>query len=188
MFAIIGVLAGIISFASNLPYIYDTIKRKTKPHRVTWGIFFLLNLIFLGNQLAAGATNSIWLVVAFAVSTFTIFLLSLRNGVGGSTKLDVVVLVGALLGVAIWQLLDAPVASIIANVTVAAIASIPTYKKAWTHPNTETKVSYSVGAFSALLSAISVGKLDFVLLLLPIYSVIYQGSIFLILIRRNFSS
>lgn len=185
MLLVIGILGGILSFTSTIPYILDTIKKKTRPHRVTWGIFFLLNVIFLGNQLAAGAKSSIWLVVAFALSTFIVFILSLRNGVGGRTKLDIIVLIGALIGVVVWQLLDTPLASIIANLTVAAIASIPTYKKAWTHPQTETALSYSVGAFSAFLSALSVGKLDIVLLLLPIYSICYQGSIYFILIRHN---
>ncbi len=185
MLALIGILGGILSFTSNIPYMYDTIKKKTKPHRVTWGIFFLLNIIFLGNHIAAGATSSIWLVVAFTLSTFTIFTLSLRNGVGGTTKLDIAVLIGAILGVVIWQLIHSPIASIIVNITCAAIASIPTYKKAWIHPQTETKISYSLGAFASLLSAVSVGKIDLALLLLPIYSFIYQGTIYIILIRRN---
>ena len=188
MLAVLGILAGIVSFASNIPYIYDTIKKKTKPHRVTWGIFFLLNIIFLGNQLAAGATNSIWLVVAFAIATGTVFALSLERGIGGTTKLDIIVLLGALVGVVIWQLLNAPLASVVANLIVASIATIPTYKKAWTHPETETKVSYSVGAFSAFLAAISVGKWDAALLLLPMYSIVYQGSIFLILMGRSKNS
>jgi len=185
MLAALGILAGILSLASNVPYIIDTVKGKTKPHRVTWGIFFLLNIIFLGNQLAAGATSSIWLVVAFTLSTFIIFSLSLRFGVGGTTKLDIILLFGALSGVVVWQMMDAPVASIIANILVATIASIPTYKKAWSQPGTETTISYSVGALAASLSAISIGKPDIVLLLLPVYSAVYQGSIAAILIRKR---
>ncbi len=185
MFAAIGIFAGILSFLANIPYIIDTVKKKTKPHRVTWGVFFLLNIIFLANQLAAGATSSIWLVVAFAISTFTVFILSLRFGVGGTTKLDILVLLGAISGVIVWQLLDSPAPSIIANLIVAAVASIPTYKKAWTHPQTETTISYAVGAIAAILSAVSIGKFDILLLLLPIYSVAYQGSISIILIRNK---
>jgi hypothetical protein len=186
MLVLIGILGGMLSFASSIPYIVDTIKKNTKPHRITWGIFFLLNLIFLGNQLAAGATSSLWLVVAFTLSTFTIFALSLKNGVGGTSRLDVVVLAGALMGVVIWQLLKVPLASIIANLAVAAIASVPTYKKAWTHPKSETPISYFLNGCAALLSTISVGNFNIALLLLPLYSFIYQGSIYLILIRHKF--
>lgn len=188
MFAVIGILGGLLSLGANVPYILDTVKGRTKPHRVTWGIFFLLNVIFLANQLAAGATSSIWLVVAFTISTFTVFLLSIKRGTGGTSKLDIVILAGAILGLIVWQLMHSPVPSIIANLVVAAIASIPTYKKAWTHPHTETKISYSLGAVAALMSAISVGKLDVVLLLLPVYAVIYQGSIALVLSRPQDSS
>lgn len=176
-----------LSFASSIPYIVDTIKKKTKPHRVTWGVFFLLNVIFLGNQLAAGATSSLWLVVAYTLSTFIIFSLSFKNGVGGTSRLDVIVLAGALIGVIIWQLLDAPLASVVANLVVALIASIPTYKKAWAQPKTETSISYFLNACGALLSAISVGSLNIVLLLLPMYAFFYQGSIYLILVRNKFT-
>ena len=188
MYAVLGIVGGLLSLLSNVPYIIDTIKGRTKPHRVTWGIFFLLNCIFIANQLAAGATNSIWLVVAFAVSTGMVFALSFKKGTGGKDVLDLVVLVGALFGVVLWQVLDSPVASIVANLIVAAIASIPTYKKAWLYPQSETAVSYSLGAFAAILSVISVGKIDVALLLLPVYSIIYQGSIYFILIRKRILS
>ena len=99
MYTILGILGGLLALISNIPYIRDILKKTTKPHRVTWGIFFLLNIIFLGNQLAAGATSSIWLVIAFTLSTLIIFSLSLKYGVGGTTKLDVMILIGSLVGV-----------------------------------------------------------------------------------------
>lgn len=185
MLQLIGIAGALLSFGSNIPYIVDTIKKKTKPHRVTWGIFFLLNIIFLGNQLAIGATNSLYLVIAFTVSSGSVFALSFKNGVGGTTKLDVVVLVGALGGVVLWQLLDEPLASVIANIAVAAIASVPTYRKSWLMPETETKIAYLLGAIAATMAAISVGEFNIPLLLLPVYSALYRGAIYLILIRNK---
>jgi hypothetical protein len=184
MYTILGILGGLLALISNIPYIRDILKKTTKPHRVTWGIFFLLNIIFLGNQLAAGATSSIWLVIAFTLSTLIIFSLSLKYGVGGTTKLDVMILIGSLVGVGLWQILQAPIASVLANLVVATIAAIPTYRKAWLQPQTETKLSFLLGTIAAAFTVVSVGGMSLVLLLLPIYSVVYNGSIYLILTKR----
>lgn len=177
MLAFLGVFAGVLSLAGNIPYVIDTLKGKTKPHRVTWGIYFLLNIIFLANQTAAGATSSLWLIISFTLSSLTIFLLSLKFGVGGTTKTDIIVLIGALSGVVIWQILDTPAASVIANVLVSLISSIPTFQKAYLQPASETKLKWILGSIAALFAAISVGALSFTLLLLPVYSFFYQGFI-----------
>lgn len=178
MLAIIGLSGGLLALLSNVPYVINTLKHKTKPHRVTWGIFFLLNIIFLGNHFAAGATSSLWLVIAFTISTFTIFALSFRYGVGGENKFDKLIIAGALIGVVIWQLLDAPIASIVANISVSVIAGLPTLKKAYKSPASETKIKWLVGSCAGLLTVLSVGELDLALLLLPVYTFIFQGTVF----------
>lgn len=177
-----------MALSANVPYIRDILRGTTKPHRVTWGIFFLLNLIFLGNQLASGATSSIWLVVAFVISTFIIFSLSLKYGVGGTTRLDIIILVGALAGVVVWQALQAPLASVVANLTVASIAAVPTYRKAWREPASETKLAFLLGSIAAIFTILSVGELNLALLLLPVYSFAYNGSIYVILSRNHVES
>lgn len=185
MLAVVGLLGGILAFVANIPYITDTLKGRTKPHRVTWGIFLVLNVIFLANQSSVGAINSIWLVIGFILSTLTIFILSLKYGVGGYNKQDMVLLLGALLGVVLWVTTKSPSLSIFSNLLSATFAYIPTFNKAWKNPITETKIKWLLGSIAALLSAISVGKFEIIILLLPIYSFVTQGLIYLILNRHR---
>ena len=185
MLQVLGIAAAVLSLSSNIPYILDTIKGVTQPHRVSWGIFFLLNIISLANQAAAGATSSLWLIGAFTLSTLTIFSLSIKNGVGGSSKLDLIALFGSLAGVIVWQLIDSPTASIVANIIAGGIAGFPTIVKAYRKPESETKIKWFFGAIAGLLAALSVGELNVVLLLLPLDVFLYQGSIVVILILRD---
>jgi len=185
MLAIFGILSGLLSIISNIPYVIDIYKRKTQPHRVTWGIFFLLNIIYLANHISAGATNSLWLIVGFTVSTFIIFILSLKRGVGGSEKLDIFVLISALVGVVLWQITDNPTISIFANALSGIFAAIPTLKKAYIKPESETKIKWFIGIFAGIFAAISVGRLELPLLVLPLLTIIIQGSMFLILTTRG---
>lgn len=183
MLAIIGILGGLLSLLSNIPYIIDTIRGKTKPQRVTWGIFFVLNIIFLFNQSAIGATNSLWLVISFAISTLVIFCLSLAYGVGGYSKRDIAILGGALIGVVLWLALNQPLLSVIMSLVVATLAVIPTFVKAYKNPKSETSIKWLLGGIAALLTVIAVGKFDLVVLF-PVYSFLTQLGIYAIIVYR----
>lgn len=185
MLQVLGIIGGVIAFTSNIPYILDTIKGKTKPHRITWFVLVTLNVTFLANQLGSGADASLWLVVSFLVSTLTIFLLSIKKGVGGGTKLDYVVLAGSLAGLVLWWLFDSPAASTISNLVFASLAFIPTIIKSWHEPGTETNIKWLLGAIGAGFTVISVGAIDLPLLLLPVYSFVLNLGIYLILVRNK---
>ena len=180
-FQLIGIASAVLFIAGDVPYVLDTFSGKTHPHRVTWGVFTLLNAIGFANQYASGASSSLWLFGAGALMTGLIFLGSLRGGEGGKSKADVICLVAALLGVSLWFLLKSPTYSIFANIIADAAALWPTYKKAWQRPESETRVAWLVGTLSVVLDAISVGKLDWRLLILPLASTILQGYVVFLL-------
>lgn len=175
IFKLLGIVSAILFIVCDFPYLVDTIKGTTKPHRVTWGGVVLLNIIGFANQLASGASNSLWLFGAAVLMTGAIFLASLRNGVGGHTKQDVIAIIASAVGLALWAIFSNPVFSIFANVFVATVALLPTFAKARKYPETETKIAWSGGALSALLATISVGTLNWQLLLLPGASTLLQG-------------
>ncbi len=174
IFTALGVLSAVIFILGDIPYLSDTIKGRIKPHRVTWGVVFLLNAIGFANQHSAGARNSLWLFGAAVFMTGAIFIASLKNGVGGNTKLDMFALITSMIGVVLWQTFDSPLLSVIANMLVAIVALIPAFTKARKHPETENGIAYLAGAISSLLAAIAVGKFDITLLLLPVTSTILQ--------------
>ncbi len=174
-YEILGIASGVIFIICDIPYLIDTIVAKTKPHRVSWGVAFLLNLIGLANQFASGAKNSLWIFVASVLMTGLIFLASLKNGVGGHTKQDIYTIIACLSGVALWGLFNSPVFSIVINVFIAIFALIPSFAKARRAPETETKIAWTGGTVSAFLATISVGELNWKLLILPTVSVILQG-------------
>lgn len=185
MLLLIGYLSGVLGLFANVPYIIDIIRGKTKPHRISWSIFLLLNIINFVSQAASGATNSLWLTFGFCLSQAVIVLLAVRRGVGGLGKLDRVCLMGAVMGIGLWLYLQAPIVAIVANTVVATIALIPTLVKAYKKPRTETKITWLLGAVAALLGAIAVGGNDFELLLFPIYSCVVQFLVYVLLVLRE---
>lgn len=185
MFYIIGALSGFIFIVGDIPYILDIIKGNTKPQRVTWLVFFILDLIYLVNQIALGAKGSLILLLSWTLITLLILILSIKNGVGGFAKLDIICLTGVVIGLILWWILKTPLASVICNILVSLVGYIPTLKKSYLKPWTETKISWFTASIAGLLGMWSVGKLDIKLLILPTYSFIMAFIVFIILYTRS---
>ena len=175
IFSILGILSAIIFIIGDIPYFKDAIKGPTKPHRVTWGIIFLVNIIGIANQYASGATDSIWLFWAATIATGSIFFASIFRGVGGHTKYDIIALILSLLGIVAWVIISNPLGSVIANILVSIIAVSPTIKKSKKDPKSETRIAYLLGTISSLLALISVNAWEINLLLPHIFGVIIQA-------------
>lgn len=175
MFQLLGILSALLFIAADIPYIVGIVRGHTKPQRVTWGVVVVLNVIGFANQFASGAKNSLWIFGAASLLTGAIFLLSLWRGVGGRSRLDIFSLVISLGGVGLWVLSGSPKFSIVVNILVGFVALLPTFAKAKKQPETETKITWLLGTVSVLLAAISVGELNFWLLILPVSSTLLQA-------------
>ncbi len=81
IFTILGIFSALLVIAATVPYLIDTIKNNTRPHRVTWGIILSINIVGYTNQLASGAKDSLWFLAAATLMTSLVFLASLWHGV-----------------------------------------------------------------------------------------------------------
>jgi hypothetical protein len=106
---VLGVLAGVVGIADTIPYVRDTIRGSTRPHRGTWLIWSVLAIVVSLSQRADGASWSLIMAAAQAVLTGAIFLLSIRRGEGGLSPADVIMITIAGLGVIGWIVADEPV-------------------------------------------------------------------------------
>jgi hypothetical protein len=80
---VLGLLAGVVGIADTIPYVRDTVRGSTRPHRGTWLIWSVLAIVACLSQRADGASWSLIMAAAQAVLTGVIFLLSIRRGEGG---------------------------------------------------------------------------------------------------------
>jgi hypothetical protein len=186
MLALLGVLAGIGQAISSLPYIRDVLRRKTRPHRATWFIWWVLSAVVFASQRADGARWSLALVAAQFVGTLVIFCLSLRLGEGGGTLVDVLLLSVAGLGVVGWRVAGDPVIATGCVVLADLIAVALMLPKTVRDPRSETLSTYVLGVASVIMAAAAVGSFAPRLLLYPAYLAIADSSVAaLIVIQRR---
>src|SRR5689334_17236243 len=93
-----ALLAGLAAVACTVPYLRDTLRRTTVPHRGSWLIWGALEVVAVEAQRADGARWSLVPLVTQCVGTCLVFGLSVRLGSGGLSRVDLSLLALAGLG------------------------------------------------------------------------------------------
>ena len=106
---VLGVLAVLVGIADTIPYVRDTLRGATRPHRGTWLIWSVLAIVVCLSQRADGASWSLLMAAAQAVLTSLVFVLAIRRGEGGVGASDRVMIAIAAGGVVGWIVADEPI-------------------------------------------------------------------------------
>ena len=143
-----------LSLYGSYNYIYDTIKGTTRPNRVSQGLWAIAPLIGVGAAISSGAG------ILTTVRTFMaglvpliIFLVSFvnKNGYWKTTKFDYFCGVFSIMALVLWLVVDLPVYAVLLAATADFFAAIPTIKKSWTNPESETGIAYVMSILSVLI-------------------------------------
>lgn len=158
----LAIFASLLAVFGNISYLKDTFTNKVKPHPYTWLVWSIVSLVTFFGQLQKGAGIGALPTGVAEAFTIIIFLYSLKyifkDGFGYIRKIDTYFLVAALLGLIPWFITKDPTISVITVVTIDLIAFIPTLRKTWRHPETETPTLYGMNVarhFLAILSLMS---------------------------------
>ncbi len=151
----LAAVASLIAVAGNLPYLIDIIKKRVQPHPYTWLVWTIVSGISFFGQVAKGAGVGAIPTGAAEIFTLIIFLFSLQYGFKNIKKVDTYFLIFALLGLVPWILTKDPTISIIIVVSIDLIAFIPTLRKTWNAPESETPVLYGANVLRHILTLFS---------------------------------
>ena len=83
---VLGVLAVLVGIADTIPYVRDTLRGATRPHRGTWLIWSVLAIVVCASQRADGATWSLLMAGAQGVLTSLVFFLAIGGGEPGGGR------------------------------------------------------------------------------------------------------
>ncbi|MEO8581694.1 MAG: hypothetical protein ABI425_03885 [Patescibacteria group bacterium] len=140
---IISALAVCLTFAAYVPYYRDILKGKTHPHIYSWSLWGLLTVLLVALQIKGGAGAATWVTAAAGVLCLGVVVLSLKDGKKGITTSDTITALLSLTAIGFWLIADQPVVSIILVIFADGLAFIPTVRKSWHKPYTETLSLYA---------------------------------------------
>lgn len=189
LYQLAGYVSGVLIIVSFFPYIQDIFKHKTNPQRASWLIWAILGAIAFFSQLAKGATHSLWFTGLQELGDLSIFLLSIKYGLGGLAKRDIIALLGAGVSLILWYLTKEPATALFIIIFIDGIGGVLTMLKSYEHPKTETMLTYTLTSISGFFGCVAVGKLNFILLAFPLYVCLISLSIVIAIrlgLRRSF--
>ncbi len=183
---IIGAIAVILTFVGYVPYFRDILKNKTKPHAFSWFIWGVIAAIIYALQVSAGAGPGSWVTLGLVVITFSIFFLSLKSGVNYIKRVDIITLVLALSTLPIWLIVKQPLISVIILSAIDILGFIPTVRKSWQNPYSETLSFYVITTLRHALSLFAISEYNLITSLFPATWVIMNALFsFMLMIRRG---
>lgn len=153
LFLIISIIIG---FITPLIGIYSIVKGDFRPQRMTRFLIFVISLLFVGTLFAQGDRNGIFIAVAQLLGGFIIFLLSLKKGIGGYGKLDIVVFCMTILSLIVWKTTQNPTFGLLMSIITDLTAFAPTIIKSWTLPETEEWKFYMSDVIASFFSILSI--------------------------------
>lgn len=185
--AICGLISAALSTLAFLPYIRDTLARKTHPQRASWLVWSVLGSISFMSQIYEGAVQSLLFASAQVGGTILVFVLSLWLGVGGLlNRRDASVLAIAAVGLGLWFFTENAVYALGISIGISLLGGTLTVRKAYLAPWTETLSTWSFSFIAAAFALLAVGQFDPVLAAYPAYLFVLSGATsFAILAGRN---
>jgi len=185
MLETLGYASGILMMLSVIPYARSILRGETKPQRMTWFIWTVLILIAFFSQLAKGATWSLLLTAGDAIAIIISFILSIKFGVGGLRKIDIISLCGAGVSLILWYLTKEPAVALFLIIIIDLIGANLTIIKTWKNPETENWVGWGICGVGGFLGVLAVGSFNFVLLSYPIYICLINTIMAVIILSRG---
>lgn len=181
---ILGIAAVVLTFVSYVPYIRDIIKGKTKPHAFTWLIWSILTLVSFAAQISDNAGPGAYMNLATLFLCGYIFFVALKYK-SNIVKSDYISFVLALLTIPLWIFSKNPAYSVLLIVMIDIFAFIPTIRKSFINPSTETSETYLLNSFKHVLSLSALSRYTLVTALYSSYLVIVNLLFAIMLIIRR---
>lgn len=184
---IFGVIGFALTILSGIVYCTSILQGKTKPHLFTRLVFGILEGIVFSGQLVSGGGLGAWVTGLSALFSAAIVILSLKYGTKDVTRGDMYFFSLALVCIVVWLLMKDPLWSVLLAAAIDVAAIIPTYRKTWFAPESESLLSWYLGTAKFLFAIFALSTVSFVTVIYPI-EVIMVNSILIAIIwhRKKF--
>lgn len=177
---LIEIILFFVSTLSYIPYIIDTIKKKTRPHIFTWFIWTIVLGVVIIAQIQDNIGFGVIASLCSGIMTGIIMMLAIfYYGDKKANLIDWFFFILGLIAILVWILTNNPLYSVIIVSFIEICAFVPTFKKCYYDPHSETLSMYYIGIFKYLLSFTIFDNFSIITMLFPMTVII--ANIFLLI-------
>lgn len=159
---ILSIIAGILFFAGFVPYIFAIFGRtllfkkieRAQPQKVSWMIWIGLDAITLVGMFLKHSVNG--QLIGTIAGGSVVLVLAFIYGKPGWSKVEKTVLEAAMYGAVIGFMLGEPNVTIFINAVILVVGSIPTFISAWSNPENENRMAWTLYFFSCVVALFAI--------------------------------
>lgn len=163
----LGLAAALLGIASSIPYFWDIFHGRTKPHFYTFLIWTIVTDLAFFGQLAAGGGPGSWTTGVMGILTLGVLALCFKYGTRDITTFDAIFLIFALIAIVPWWLTKDPMLSVVLATLIDMAAFVPTIRKTYNDPSSETLVSYVTNLIRHPLSILALTSYSITTVIYP---------------------
>lgn len=191
VFYILGLISAFFISLGFILYVSSIIKKKTLPSRMTWAILSGLSIVILLSNYELNALDSLWALLANAIGSTIIFILSLKFGTGGWDKNDKIAFFGLSFSLILLFLINNPFISLLIALSFDLWGLYPTIKKVQKYPKTEEILPWVVTVIGTIfnvlaLDILNINKMQLEISISPIYFLIINSIVLYYIIKPKF--
>ncbi len=140
-------LAIAVSLVGTYGYVRDTLRGETSPNRVTWGLWAVEGILAFVVEVQQHVGIASLMTLTLGLLPLVVVVASFRNRhvVWKIGKFDIFCGAVSLLGLVFWWFINEPTIALLSFVAADQVAAVPTLRKSWLAPTTESPRAFFLG-------------------------------------------
>jgi hypothetical protein len=162
-------LAAALSLVGAYGYIRDTLRGDTSPNRVTWSLWGVEGVLafFVEIQQHVGLASLMTLMLGLVPCAVVVASFRNRNAVWKLGAFDAVCGAVSVAGLVFWAFVNEPTVALVSFVVADQMAALPTVRKSWLAPSTESPRLFFLGSTNCAITVLTLTKLTTAGVLFP---------------------
>lgn len=168
-----------------MPYLRDTLRGKTRPHVYSWLVWGVVTLLAFVLQSSDHPGPGSLVTLVAGLICLLVFALALKGGRRDITPADTVFLLLAAAATGLWALASQPVVAVVLLSSVDMLGFLPTIRKSWHAPDSETLSTYVTNTVRFVLALTALQRYSVVTSLYPLTWLLANGAFAVRLVLRR---
>ncbi|MFI5035367.1 MAG: hypothetical protein ACHQFZ_04090 [Acidimicrobiales bacterium] len=147
-------LAAALALYGVYDYVRATLRGDTLPNRVSWGLWGLEGVLAFVVEVQQHVGLAAVMTLMFGVVPIIVVVASFRghHGVWRIDAFDIACGIISVLGVVFWGVVNQATVALVAFITADQVAALPTLRKSWLAPETESPKIFVTGVINCAVT------------------------------------
>ncbi len=162
-------LAAALSLVGAYGYIRDTLRGDTSPNRVTWSLWGVEGVLAFCVEVQQHVGLAALMTLMLGLVPCAVVVASFRNphGVWKLGAFDFLCGAVSIGGLVFWAFVNEPTVALVSFVAADQMAALPTIRKSWLAPTTESPRLFFLGSTNCAITLLTLTKLTTAGVLFP---------------------